>query len=160
MTLTVEPHSSSLGMEANIAVLIAYLGGIVIGWIPWFSYIAFLIPLIIFILEKNSKFVRFHAVQSFILSIIGLVMGFLLSLISRLIAPLFFSSSPDAALSIMSAVSFTGVLISLVILLIAIIAVINAFQYKKCRLPLLGDLADKMLAKGDDIFKKTAEKAR
>lgn len=155
MTLAVEPHSSSLGMEANIAVLIAYLGGVVIGWIPWFSYIAFLLPLIIFILEKESKFVRFHAMQSCSLCILDLVISLLLIVVSRLIAPSLYYSSPGIALSIISAVSFTGVLISLAILVVVIIGVINTFQYKEYRLPLLSDLADKLLVKGDDIFHRS-----
>lgn len=142
-------------MEANIAVLIAYLGGVVIGWIPWLSYIAFLAPLIIFILEKKSKFVRFHAMQSFTLSMIGLVISLLLSLISRLITPLYYSS-PGTALSIISAVNFTGVLVSLAILVVVIIGVVNTFQYKEYRLPLLGDLAYKLLVKGDDMFHKSS----
>ena len=45
---------SSLGLDPNVAALLSYLGGFVSG-------------IIIFVLEKDNKFVRFHAMQSLIL---------------------------------------------------------------------------------------------
>ena len=156
MTVTVEPHKSSLGMEANIAVLIAYLGGVVIGWIPWIGYVAFLVPLIVFILEKESRFVRFHAMQSFALSILGLVLSLLLLLISNIIAASLFYSSPGAALGILSVIGALGYIISILILVMAVIAVVNGFQYKEYRLPVLGNLAAKLADVGEGMFHKSA----
>lgn len=155
MTVTVEPHKSSLGMDANIAVLIAYLGGVVISWIPGIRYVAFLVPLLIFILEKDSRFVRFHAMQSFALNILGLVLGLLVSLVVAIVTPMAYTS-PGAALGIISAVGVIGTILSLVILVLAIIAVVNGFQYKEYKLPLLGNLADKLVGLGEGMFHKSA----
>jgi len=153
LTVTVEPHKSSLGMDANIACLIAYLGGIVVGWIPYLGYVAFLVPLIVFILEKESKFVRFHSMQSFVLNILSLVISLLLTLIGSLIAPSLIYS-PGSALAVMGVISTIGIIISIIILVLAIIAVVNAFQYKEYRLPVLGNLAAKLTEVGEGMFHK------
>lgn len=153
MTVTVAPHKSSLGLEANIAVLIAYLGGVVVSWIPWIGYVAFLVPLVIFILEKESKFVRFHAMQSFVLNVLGLILGLLLSLISSLVVPSLYYS-PGAALTFLGVIGTIGTIISIIILVLAIIAVVNGFQYKEYRLPLLGNLAAKLADVGEGMFHK------
>ncbi len=155
MTVTVEPHQSSLGMEANIAVLIAYLGGVVISWIPYAGYVAFLVPLLIFILEKESGFVRFHAMQSFALNILGLILRLLIQLVIMVVTPALLYSSPGAALGIIGAVGFIGTILSLAILVLAIIAVVNGFQYKEYKLPVLGDLAAKMAVAGEGMFHKS-----
>ena len=56
---------SSLNMSENVAALIAYLFG-------WLS------GLIIFLLEKESRFVRFHALQSLIFfAAMSLIIGIL-----------------------------------------------------------------------------------
>lgn len=56
---------SSLNMSENVAALIAYLFG-------WLS------GLIIFLLEKDSRFVRFHALQSLIFfGAMSLILGVL-----------------------------------------------------------------------------------
>ncbi len=154
MPVSVEPHKSSLGIEANIAVLIAYLGGAVISFIPGVRYVAFLVPLIVFILEKESKFVRFHAMQSFALYILNLVFVLLLTLITNLITPSLAFSSPGAALATISLIGIIGTGISLVILVLAIIAVVNGFQYKEYRLPVLGNLAAKLADVGEGMFHK------
>lgn len=156
MTVTVEPHRSSLGMDANIAVLIAYLGGVVVSWIPYINYVAFLVPLVIFILEKESNFVRFHAMQGFALNVLGLVLRLLVSLAVALVTPSLYLSSPGAALGIIGAIGFIGTVLSLAILVLAIIAVVNGFQYKEYRLPVLGNLAVKMVEMGEGMFHKSA----
>ncbi len=59
---------TSLGMEENIEALIAYI----LGWIT---------GIVFFIIEKNSKYVKIHAAQSFIwffgLMIVDLILGIL-----------------------------------------------------------------------------------
>ena len=59
---------TSLGIEANIAGLLSYLGGFVTG-------------IIFFVLEKKNRFVRFHALQSMLtfgaLAVFQVAVGFL-----------------------------------------------------------------------------------
>ncbi|PIP19715.1 MAG: hypothetical protein COT38_01880 [Candidatus Omnitrophica bacterium CG08_land_8_20_14_0_20_41_16] len=62
---------TSLGMEANVAALLSYLLGFITG-------------IIFYVLEKENKFVRFHAMQSilvfgslFVLAIVVGIMPFM-----------------------------------------------------------------------------------
>lgn len=145
MAIAVEPHKSSLGMKANVAILIAYLGSIIIGWVPFIGYGAFLIPLIIFLVEKESGFVRFHAMQSFLLSILSYVLKIAMSIIQLIFSPVL---SDIATLpSVRTAgvvIGVLGTLLSIAILAMAIIALISGYQYKEYRLPLLGNLAARL----------------
>lgn len=142
-------------MEANIAVLIAYLGGVAVGWIPGLNYFAWLVPLVVFILEKDSRFVRFHAMQSFALNLLGVFLGIILVIASSLMAATF-AYSPGAALGLLGLIATLGTVVSLVILVFAIIAIINGFQYKEYKIPVIGNLAVKMAASFEKMVHKNA----
>ena len=136
----VEPHKSSLGMDANIAVLIAYLGGVVIGWIPVLGYVAWLVPLAVFLLEKESGFVRFHAMQSLVLNAIGTLIGIVIAAFTGAIAATFLYS-PTAGLGFLGLLGALTTVISIVILVFAVLAVVNGYQYKEYKIPMIGNLA-------------------
>ena len=72
--MKVNPHRSSLGMDAHVMALLCYLAAFVLAWIPYIQYVAPLAPLIIFFIEKESPFVKFHAIQAFILVLINWVL--------------------------------------------------------------------------------------
>src|SRR5215208_7905053 len=66
---------SSTGLDENIAALLSY----VFGWIS---------GLIFFLIEKESRLVRFHAMQSLLLNVAGAIIGialWFLSLISWIV---------------------------------------------------------------------------
>jgi uncharacterized membrane protein len=102
---------SSTGLEENVAGLLCY----VLGWIT---------GLIFFLIEKDSKFVRFHAMQSIIvfgvLSVVSIVIGWI----------------PIIGWGISG-------LISLLALVLWIVLMIKAYQGEKFKLPWAGDLAEK-----------------
>ncbi|MCR3922901.1 MAG: DUF4870 domain-containing protein [Firmicutes bacterium] len=132
-----------MGIDANIAILIAYLGGVVLGWIPGLNYLAWLVPLIVFILEKDSKFVRFHAMQSFAISLVGLLFAVILSILTAIfVATLHYS--PGSGLGLLGLIATLGTIVSIVILVFAVIAIIQGFQYKEYKIPVIGNLAVKM----------------
>ena len=100
---------SSLNMSENIAALIAYL----FGWIS---------GLIIFLLEKDSRFVRFHALQSLVFfGGMSLILGILIRipLIGRVFA-------------------LAGFILSLVYW---VIGMVNAYRGELYRFPIAGDFA-------------------
>ena len=80
--VTAKPTETSVGLSANVAGLLCYVGG-------WISGIVFLV------IEKKSKFVKFHAWQSimvfgvltvvylilFSIPIIGWVLGWIISVL-------------------------------------------------------------------------------
>jgi len=101
---------TSTGIQENVAGLLCYL-----GW--WVTGIIFLI------LEKENKFVRFHATQSLIL--FGLIF---------IIAIIF---SPIPFLSII------GVIVWIIGVILWIVMMLMAYQGKMYKLPWIGNLAEK-----------------
>ena len=111
-----------MGMQPNVAAGLSY----VFGWVT---------GLIFFLIEKQNRFVRFHAMQS-ILFFGGLVViDILLSIIGRL---------PFIGI-------FTG-LIGILVFLVGfvgwIVLMINGFQGKYFKLPIVGDYAEKYANQG------------
>jgi uncharacterized membrane protein len=110
---------SSTGMDPKVAVLLAYL----FGWIG---------GLVIWLLEKENKFVKWNALQALILGIfevacilvISVILGFI-----PFIGWFFFS--------------WLGYLAAGVLWVLAIVAIIQGFQGKTFRIPGIASLTDK-----------------
>ena len=102
---------TSLGIEENIEGLLCYL-------LVWISGIVFIL------IEKDNKFVRFHAFQSTIVFLALTVISFVLNVI-----PVFGS--------LMSA------LIGILVLILWVFLMYKAYNGEKFRMPVAGDLAEK-----------------
>ena len=104
-------EKSSTGLEANIAGLLCYA-------LFWVSGLVFIL------IEKQSNFVRFHAIQSIYvfgtLTVASIVLGWI----------------PVIGLVIQS-------LIWVLAVILWIILMIKAYQGEKYKLPWVGDLAEK-----------------
>jgi uncharacterized membrane protein len=102
---------TSIGMEANIAALLCYLAGWITG-------------LIFYLVEKENKFVRFHAMQSIVtfggLSVIMTVLSFI-PIIGWILLPL----------------------AGLLWFVLWIVLMVKAFKGEKIKLPFAGDIAEK-----------------
>jgi uncharacterized membrane protein len=105
---------SSTGMEENVAALLSY----VLGWIT---------GLIFFLIEKESKFVKFHAMQSIITFGALTILAIILTPIPLLGWVL-------------------GVIIWILEVVLWIVLMIKAYQGAKFKLPFIGDLAEKWSA--------------
>lgn len=104
---------SSTGLEPNVAGVLCYLGG-------WITGIIFLV------IEKESKFVRFHALQS----IVTFGGFYVLLLIFRWI-PI---------------INWIVVLvISILAFILWIVLMVKAYQGQTFRLPVAGDIAKSQL---------------
>lgn len=102
---------SSLGMDANLAAALSY----VFGWLS---------GLIFFIVEKDSKFVKFHAMQSIIFSAAWTI------------------------LSVVLAITVIGpIILGIGGLIVWIILIIKAFSGEQFKLPVIGDMAEKTVNK-------------
>ena len=56
---TVQPHKSSIGnMEANLVALLSYLVASLLLMIPAIGYVAWVVPLVVYLIETKSTFVR------------------------------------------------------------------------------------------------------
>ena len=125
---------SSTGLDENIAALLSYL----LGWVG---------GLIFFLIEKDSRLVRFHAMQSILLSAIALVVGVGLWIVTLIFA----------IIGSMLADFLGGIIWLLFTLLIcafglalfvgAILCMVKAFQGQYFKLPVIGNFAEKFSAK-------------
>ncbi|MBI4733865.1 MAG: DUF4870 domain-containing protein [Rubrobacteridae bacterium] len=117
-----QDNKTSTGLDPNLAGLLCYL-------FTWLT------GLIFYLIEKDNKFVRFHALQSLLMSGAMFVIYIALMIIS----------------AILSHVPFIGPLVSLLAWLVLmvggfalwIILMVKAYQGEKFKLPFIGDIAEK-----------------
>jgi uncharacterized membrane protein len=113
MTTAGAPERSSTGLEVNIASTLTYLLGFVSG-------------IVFLVIEKSSRHVRFHAMQSTIvflgLFVLNLVAGFV-PIVGWIVLMLVFPVS----------------------LILWLILMIKAYQGERFKLPVIGDLAERNL---------------
>jgi len=106
-------EKSSTRLEANVAGLLCY----VLGWVSGLVFV---------LIERESKFVRFHAIQSIyvfgVLNIAGIILGWI-PFIGQV---------------------FSGLIWALWVIL-AIVLIVKAYQGIMYKLPWSGDLAEKQV---------------
>ena len=106
-----EEIKTSTGMTQNVAGLLCYLAGWITG-------------LIFFLIEKENRFVRFHAMQSIItfgsLSVLFMVLGFI-PFINLIAIPI----------------------LAILQVILWIILMVKAYQGELFKLPVIGDIAEK-----------------
>ena len=115
---------TSMGMQPNVEAGLSY----VLGWIT---------GLIFFLVEKQNRFVRFHAMQSILffggLTVLNVILNFIGGL----------------DIILLSAVAgVLGYLIGIVGFVGWILLLINGFQGKYFKLPVVGDYAEKYANQG------------
>ena len=105
------------------------------------GYLVPIVGLIFFFIEKQNRFVRFHTLQSVLLAVSGFVLFFVLFFVGF-------------ALALVNG-NLGGLILVLGYFVIPIglfigwlIAIINAFQGKIFKLPLIGDLAERWSSSG------------
>ena len=110
-----QSKKTSTGIQENVEGLLCYLGGWITG-------------IIFFIIEKENKIVRFHAVQSIAISVVLMVVYFILGLI------------PIIGWIIMPFVGIASFILWIILML-------KAYQGKMYKLPVIGDFAEKQVGK-------------
>lgn len=143
-----EPHKSSIGnLDANVITIIAYLGSTILGFIPGIRYVAFLVPIIIFVIEKESKFVKFHSMQAILLSAVGVVLSIILAIIISIATAAIIHSGGYGALGVLSILSLLIWIIAIALFVFSIIAAVKSYKYEIYKLPLIGNWAEKIALK-------------
>ena len=102
---------TSTGIQPNVAALLSYG----LGWIT---------GLIFYLIEKENKFVRFHAFQSIVVFGAGMVLQLVLAVV------------PVIGWALIP-------IVYLLELVLWIVLMIKAYQGEKIKLPIAGDLAEK-----------------
>jgi uncharacterized membrane protein len=132
-------QKSAVGLEPNIAAALSYI------WI---------VGLIFFIMEKENRFIRFHALQSILYGVVWVVAVLVLSIVNVIIAVVVgvvASAAGDAG-------SFVGTIIWLISMFIwlvfplvylgtLVLAAVQAYQGKTFKLPIIGNMAERIVNK-------------
>ncbi|HKY43430.1 MAG TPA: DUF4870 domain-containing protein [Pyrinomonadaceae bacterium] len=126
----VQTAKSSTGLDENVAALLAYVA-------TWVS------GLIFFLIEKESRFVRFHAMQAILLGASAAVIFIVLWILS--IISFFISAAISDVLG-----GLVGVIITLLFAAVGIgffiafvLCLIKAYQSQYFKLPVIGNFAEK-----------------
>lgn len=140
-------HTSTLlGTDANLIAMLSYFSTVILGWIPILEYVAFFAPLIVFFIEKDSTFVKFHAMQAFLLSAISGVVGIVYLLLLGASAVGMGLGTVSLETGLVSAgaalvISAVVMIFSIVVLVYEVIAMVGAFKYKESHIPFIGTWA-------------------
>jgi uncharacterized membrane protein len=105
---------STTNLEPNVAGLLCYL----VGWITGLVFI---------VIEKENKFVRFHAMQSIVTFGVITVLWVVLQVLASIFWPFYFLGFPFWILSVV----------------LWIILMVKAYQGERFKLPIAGDIAEK-----------------
>jgi uncharacterized membrane protein len=130
----VQTTKSSTGLDENIAALLSY----VFGWVS---------GLIFFLIEKDSRLVRFHAMQSILLNVAALILGVALWIAWAVLA-IIFSQVSEVLAGVISMVLGLLIFVFYIAILIAVVlCLVKAYQKQYFKLPVIGSFAEKFSAK-------------
>jgi uncharacterized membrane protein len=115
-------EKSSTGLDANVAAAISY--------IP-------IVGLVFLVIEKGSRFVKFHAVQSLLLALAFFVLYFGLTIVGFVLGQI-----PVLGFIVSFALIFVYLGLGLGGLVVWVLAILKAFQNEKWKLPYIGDIAE------------------
>lgn len=105
---------SSTGLDANLAAALAYLAGFVTG-------------IVMLIVEKESRFVRFHAMQSTVVFVAVLVISVVIN-----------------SIPILGAFLYAFLLFPAVVI-VWLVLMFKAYNRETFKLPVAGDFAEKQI---------------
>lgn len=109
---------TSLGLDENIEGALCYVLGFITG-------------IIFLVMEKDNKFVKFHAWQSIITFLPLMAIGWILS------------SFMIWSWSMIWMIGLLSSLISLIELILWLVLMMKSYQGEKFKLPIVGDIAEK-----------------
>lgn len=125
---------SSTGLDENIAALLSY----VFGWVS---------GLVFFLIEKDSRLVRFHAMQSLLFNVLVAVVVFVMWIVFFVLF-LIVSQISDVLSGIFGLVAtLLWVVIGIGILIAWIMCLVKAYNRQYYKLPIIGNFAEKFSAK-------------
>lgn len=119
---------TALGLDTNVGALLCYLP---------VCLISLIYSIIVLVTEKDNKFMRFHAFQSLILSVIYIVIMVVIQVIGTGIALATNSGLLGSLFGLLSLVFVVGFLAAM------ILGCIKGYQGQKFKFPVIGDMAEK-----------------
>ena len=142
--------SSISGIDANIIVLSCYLITLLLSWIGDTKYLAWLFPLIIYIIERKSNFVKYHSIQATLLFGIYSLFSIIYTLSFIILFPNINVFNVDlsnfaGSLLLFSCLSALSIAILVIITIISIIAASKTWHYEEYKIPIINKLVPKLI---------------
>lgn len=119
---------TALGLDQNIGALLCYLGNLVCA-------LGLIYSIIVIVTDKTNKLPRFHAFQSVLLSVVGVILAVVVNILAG-IAVAANSGLLATVLGLLAFVVYIGIFIAV------IFTAIKAFQGQIFKLPVIGNMAD------------------
>lgn len=124
---------TALGLDTNVGALICYLGNLVCA-------MGLIYSIIVIVTDKTNKLTRFHAFQSVLLSVAGLIIGIPLYIIFFI----GFFIDAQTGVPIITLLMFLVLMIfGLAVFVLTILAAIKGFQGQIYKIPVIGKMADR-----------------
>jgi uncharacterized membrane protein len=111
------------GLDENVAGALAYVLGFVTG-------------IVFLVLESDNRFVRFHAAQSIVISVIAIGINVALGVLATIL-----SFVPRIGFVFGGILGLLGTLVSLAFLLLWLFLMYKAYSHERYELPVVGGLA-------------------
>jgi len=125
---------TSMNLDENIAGFLCYLG-------VWLTGIIF------YLMEKDNKTVRFHALQSFLtflpLTILGAIFTMVGSTTTITYTQTAYGNFPSGVSQPFIVLWYIGWVIYIIMIILWLILMIKAYQGEKFKVPVVGDIAEK-----------------
>lgn len=122
-------QKSALGLDGNVTALIGYIVSI--------------IALVLIFIEKDNKFVRFHAIQAVLFHVLIWISFFVLWIVGGILVFAIAAASPSLGWIL-------GMLLTLILVVLffggiggIIYAAIKSYQGNMVKLPIVGGMAEK-----------------
>ena len=128
------PGKSSTGLDENVAALLSYIFG-------WLS------GLIFFLIEKDSRLVRFHAMQSLLLNVVAVVIGIVIWVVTVVLVLVGTQISGVISTLVSLVATLIWIVLVIGILIAVIMCLIKAYQGQYFKLPIIGNFAEKFSQK-------------
>ena len=125
---------SSTGLDENVAALLAYI-------MTWVSGLVF------FMIEKDSRLVRFHAMQAILLGAVVSILAIGLWIISLIVVLIVGQISGILSGLVTLVLGLLGLVLGAAFVLGWILCLIKAYKGEFYKLPLLGPYAEKFSMK-------------
>lgn len=117
---------ATFGLDENVASAACY----VLGWLT---------GIIFFLMEKDNKTVKFHAMQSILtflpLTILYWILGVIFSM-------MVFGAGMYGAYGAWGILSLISTLVAIVMLILWLVLMFKAYQGEKFKVPIVGDIAE------------------
>lgn len=133
--------STTFNIDANILVLISYLGGLIFTWIQTACYFAWAIPLIIYLTEEKNKFIKKQSAQATLIFLLTSIISILSYLLLLLISPNnynnIYSLIVSGNLILIATISLLVSIVKIVVTIFTVVALIKTWNYQDYEIPYL-----------------------